>query len=133
VHQSNASSAAAGFLRGGDRGGDLVTRRHAGREDQRKAGRCSGADQRQIRDLERRDLEGRHAEPDEEVDRRSIEGTTERGETDLGGPSEDGLVPAPRGVGLLVELIEVPPGPETLRVLNPEVVAVDISVIVSAV
>ena len=104
--------APAGVAERRDRLGDLVRRRHAGRQDGRAAGRGDAPNQRQIDQLERRDLVGRRIELFEEIDRGVVERRREHRDAELAAFGEQRRMPVPRRVRLLVELVEAAAVPQ---------------------
>ena len=123
---------AAGVPGGADRGVDLAHGRHAGGDDDRLAGpRAQLADQRQVDDLRRGDLVRPARRASRAARPRSASNGLEKAEQPvLAGPLEDRLVPVPRRVRLLVELVEVAPAPEVVVRRDPERRACPTSIVI---
>ena len=103
-----------------DRRVDLTDRRHAGRDDDRLARRGRKPDQRQVHDLRRCDLVAGDVEVLQECDSGRVERARERQDPQLVGQVEDGSVPLPRRVRLLVEVVQPAIRPELVPRGDPE-------------
>ncbi len=110
-----------------DRLRDLLGRAHAGRHDGRLAGLGDAADQRQVDQLERRDLVGRRIEPFEQRDRAVIERRREHRDAELAALGEQRLVPLPRRMRLLVEFVEAAAVPQPARDAEVRPIVIDAS------
>ena len=106
MHLSSAMSVAPARACRRDGLVDLRFRPHPGRDHERLAGRGHPPDERQVHELERRDLEGRHVEPGEEVDRGRVERAREAVHAERFGERLEPRLPLPRHVRLLVEVVQ---------------------------
>src|SRR5687768_17177908 len=96
----------------------LINRSHTGRDEQRLAGFCSSVYQRNVNQLERRDLDGIDSKLQQELQGRNVEYRTDAEHPGPAGGVENGLVPIPRRVGVLVEFPQAPPVPKPTGILN---------------